>query len=102
MPQREELDAEMQAVILDAELAVSRSYWTYNKLIKAGIAAETARMVLPLCTPTTLYMSGTIRSWIHYVQLRTEEDTQLEHREIAESIKALMAEHLPITMGVIR
>ena len=89
-------------IILDAELAVSRSYWTYNKLIKAGIAAETARMVLPLCTPTTMYMSGTIRSWIHYVQLRTEEDTQLEHREIAESIKALMAEHLPITMGVIR
>jgi thymidylate synthase (FAD) len=89
-------------IILDAELAVSRSYWTYNKLIKAGIAAETARMVLPLCCPTTLYMSGTIRSWIHYVQLRTDEDTQLEHREIAESIKALMVEHLPITMGVIR
>ena len=89
-------------IILDAELAVSRSYWTYNKLIKAGIAAETARMVLPLCCPTTLYMSGSIRSWIHYVQLRTQEDTQLEHREIAESIKALMAEHLPITMGVIR
>jgi len=88
-------------IILDAELAVSRSYWTYNKLIKAGIAAETARMVLPLCTPTTMYMSGTIRSWIHYVQLRTQEDTQLEHREIADSIKALMAEHLPITMGVI-
>jgi thymidylate synthase (FAD) len=89
-------------IILDAELAVSRSYWCYNKLIKAGIAAETARMVLPLCCPTTLYMSGTIRSWIHYVQLRTQEDTQLEHREIAESIKALMVEHLPITMGVIR
>jgi len=75
-------------IILDAELAVSRSYWTYNKLIKAGIAAETARMVLPLCCPTTLYMSGTIRSWIHYVQLRTQEETQLEHREIAKSIKA--------------
>jgi thymidylate synthase (FAD) len=89
-------------IILDAELAVSRSYWTYNKLIKAGIAAETARMVLPLCCPTTLYMSGTIRSWIHYVQLRTQDDTQLEHREIADSIKALMAEHLPITMGVIK
>jgi thymidylate synthase (FAD) len=89
-------------IILDAELSVSRSYWTYNKLIKAGIAAETARMVLPLCCPTTLYMSGTIRSWIHYVQLRTQQDTQLEHREIAESIKALMAEHLPITMGVIK
>jgi thymidylate synthase (FAD) len=84
-----------------AGISISRGYWTYNKLIKAGIAAETARMVLPLCCPTTLYMSGTIRSWIHYVQLRTQEETQLEHREIADSIKALMAEHLPITMGVI-
>jgi len=102
MPQREDLDQEIQGVILDSELAVSRAYHAYNQLIKAGIAAETARMVLPLCTPTTMYMSGTIRSWIHYVQLRTQEDTQLEHREIADSIKALMAEHLPITMGVIR
>ena len=82
-------------------LAVNKSVDAYDALIKAGIAAETARMVLPLCTPTTMYMSGSIRSWIHYVQLRTQEDTQLEHREIAESIKALMVEHLPITMGVL-
>ena len=101
MPERDDLDAGMQGVILDAELSVSRGYWTYNKLIKAGIAAETARMVLPLCCPTTMYMSGTVRSWIHYVQLRTQEDTQLEHRQIADSIKALMVEHLPITMGVL-
>jgi thymidylate synthase (FAD) len=101
LPEWKELDAEMQGVILDAELAVSRGYHAYNQMIKAGIAAETARMVLPLCTPTTMYMSGTIRSWIHYVQLRTQDDTQLEHREIADSIKALMVEHLPITMGVI-
>jgi thymidylate synthase (FAD) len=101
MPERGKLDAEMQSVILDADLAIYRGYHAYNQMIEAGIAAETARMVLPLCTPTTMYMSGTIRSWIHYVQLRTQEDTQLEHREIADSIKALMAEHLPITMGVI-
>ena len=82
-------------------LAVNKSVDAYDALIKAGIAAETARMVLPLCTPTTMYMSGSIRSWIHYVQLRTQEDTQLEHREIADSIKALMVEHLPITMGVL-
>jgi thymidylate synthase (FAD) len=80
---------------------IHESRMAYNALIKAGIAAETARMVLPLCTPTTMYMTGSIRSWIHYVQLRTQEDTQLEHREIAESIKALMVEHLPITMGVL-
>jgi thymidylate synthase (FAD) len=100
-PEWKELDAEMQGVIFDAGLSVSRGYHAYNQMIQAGIAAETARMVLPLCTPTTMYMSGTIRSWIHYVQLRTQEDTQLEHRDIAESIKALMAENLPITMGVI-
>jgi thymidylate synthase (FAD) len=102
LPEYKELDAEMHGVILDAEIAVSRGYYAYNQMIKAGIAAETARMVLPLCTPTTMYMSGTIRSWIHYVQLRTQDDTQLEHREIAASIKALMTEHLPITMGVIK
>ena len=83
-------------------LAVNKSVDAYDALIKAGIAAETARMVLPLCTPTTMYMSGTVRSWIHYVQLRTQEDTQLEHRQIAESIKALMVEHLTITMGAIQ
>ena len=101
LPERDKLEEHVKVSLLTAELAVDRAYDAYNMLIKAGIAAETARMVLPLCTPTTMYMSGTIRSWIHYVQLRTQEDTQLEHRQIAESIKALMVEHLPITMGVI-
>ena len=101
LPEWKELDENLQDAIDRASLAVEGSYYAYNRLIDAGIAAETARMVLPLCTPTTMYMSGTIRSWIHYVQLRTQEDTQLEHRQIAESIKALMVEHLPITMGVL-
>jgi thymidylate synthase (FAD) len=101
LPEWKELDENLQDAIDRASLAVEGSYYAYNRMIDAGIAAETARMVLPLCTPTTMYMSGTVRSWIHYVQLRTQEDTQLEHRQIAESIKALMAEHLPITMGVI-
>lgn len=101
LPEWKELDENLQDAIDRASLAVEGSYYAYNRLIDAGIAAETARMVLPLCTPTTMYMSGTARSWIHYVQLRTQEDTQLEHRQIAESIKALMVEHLPITMGVI-
>jgi thymidylate synthase (FAD) len=101
LPEWKELTEEQQERIKDAQRAVRDANEAYTGLIKAGIAAETARMVLPLCTPTTMYMSGTVRSWIHYVQLRTQEDTQLEHRQIAESIKALMAEHLPITMGVI-
>jgi len=101
LPEWKELDENLQVVIDRAAMAVEGSYYAYNRLIESGIAAETARMVLPLCTPTTMYMSGTVRSWIHYVQLRTQEDTQLEHRQIAESIKALMVEHLPITMGVL-
>jgi thymidylate synthase (FAD) len=101
LPEWQDLTEEQQERIKDAQRAVRDANEAYTGLLASGIAAETARMVLPLCCPTTMYMSGTIRSWIHYVQLRTQEDTQLEHREIADSIKALMAEHLPITMGVI-
>jgi thymidylate synthase (FAD) len=102
VPLPDDLTKNQQDALNDARLMLIEHQVIYTNLIKAGIAAETARMVLPLCTPTTMYMSGTIRSWIHYVQLRTQEETQLEHREIADSIKALMAEHLPITMGVIK
>ena len=69
----------------------------YNDLIKEGIAKECARMVLPLNTSTTLYMSGTVRSWIHYLELRTKEDTQKEHRIIAEEIKKIFIKEFPIT-----
>jgi thymidylate synthase (FAD) len=67
----------------------------YSTLIQQGIARECARMVLPLTTQTTMYMKGSIRSWIHYLQLRCEEDTQLEHREIADSIKEIFKQHFP-------
>jgi thymidylate synthase (FAD) len=59
----------------------------YQYIISKGGARECARKVLPLCTQTTLYMTGNIRSWIHYLELRCKEDTQLEHREIALSIR---------------
>lgn len=68
----------------------------YNGLIKLGIAKECARMVLPLCTQTTMYISGTIRSFIHYVELRTKEDTQKEHRDIAVNIKNILAKEFPV------
>jgi len=67
----------------------------YNKLIDKGIAKECARMLLPLNTQTTLYMSGTIRSWIHYIDLRATQDTQKEHREIAMEIKNIFKKHFP-------
>ena len=67
----------------------------YNKLIDKGIAKECARMILPLNTKTTMYMSGSIRSWIHYIELRTTQDTQKEHREIALEIKNIFKEQFP-------
>ena len=67
----------------------------YNELIEAGVAKECARDVLPLATPTRLYMNGTIRSWIHYCQLRYGNGTQLEHRMIANGAYKLLQEHLP-------
>ena len=67
----------------------------YDDLIDNDVAKEVARSVLPLCTKTTLYMKGSVRSWIHYLRLRTSEDTQLEHREIALNIKKIFKQHFP-------
>jgi len=73
----------------------SKGISLYNQLIEAGAAKESARMILPLTTETTMYMKGSIRSWIHYIDLRTEENTQKEHREIAEECKSIFKEHFP-------
>lgn len=67
----------------------------YNKLIARGVAKECARMVLPLNTKTVIFMSGTIRSWIHYLKIRTEEDTQKEHRQIAVAIQKIFVQNFP-------
>jgi len=68
----------------------------YEKMIDEGVAKETARRILPLCTNTTMYMNGTVRSWIHYLNLRCDVATQLEHREIANEIKVIFSEQFPI------
>lgn len=67
----------------------------YHELIKHGIAKECARMVLPLNTSTTIYMTGTIRSWIHYIDIRAKEDTQKEHRDIAYGVQDIFKLHFP-------
>ena len=67
----------------------------YDYLIKEGVSRETARDVLPLSTETTMYMKGSVRSWIHYLDLRCSEDTQKEHREIADEIKSIFNIHFP-------
>jgi thymidylate synthase (FAD) len=69
----------------------------YNLLLNKGAAKECARMVLPLCTQTTLYMTGNLRSWLSYFNVRLEENTQLEHREIALAIAEIVAELFPNT-----
>jgi len=67
----------------------------YQHLLDNGVAKECARFVLPLATPTRLYMSGSCRSWIHYIQLRSANGTQVEHMRIAEECKSIFAEQFP-------
>lgn len=68
----------------------------YEELLKDGIAKECARFVLPLATPTRIYMSGSCRSWIHYINLRSAHGTQEEHKEIALNCKSIFKESFPI------
>lgn len=67
----------------------------YAEMLAAGVAKECARDVLPLATPTRLYMSATIRTWIHYIEIRAGVETQLEHRMIAESVKSIFIAQFP-------
>ena len=69
----------------------------YNELLANGIAKECARFVLPLATPTRLYMTGSVRSWIHYIDLRSAHGTQKEHMVIAEECRNIFKEQFPIT-----
>ena len=79
----------------------SASYKVYQDLLDAGVAKECARKVLPINSPTRLYMSGTIRSWIHYLSVRTGPETQLEHRQIAQEIQTILINHLPSLTDVL-
>jgi thymidylate synthase (FAD) len=73
----------------------------YEELISKGIAKECARMILPLNTSTTMYMTGTLRSWIHYIQLRNTPETQKEHREIAFEALKILDSKFPNTFEVL-
>lgn len=68
----------------------------YDEALKRGIAKEQARMLLPLSTKTKMYMHGTIRDWIHYIQVRADISTQKEHRAIAEQAKEIFCKELPV------
>ena len=73
----------------------SSAYSLYTQMLDEGVAKECARFVLPLATPTRLYMSGTVRSWLHYIELRTGHGTQKEHMEIATACKGIFSEQFP-------
>ena len=73
----------------------SSSKALYESMLKQGVAKECARMVLPLCTPTRIYMTGSCRSWIHYINLRSAHGTQKEHMEIAEACRKVFTEQFP-------
>ena len=68
----------------------------YKEMLDAGVAKECARFVLPLATPTKLYMTGSVRSWIHYINLRSAHGTQKEHMDIAENCRTIFNEQFPI------
>ena len=70
----------------------------YRTMLDKGIAKECARMVLPLAVPTRIYMTGSCRSWIHYISLRSANGTQAEHMDIANQAKAIFCEQYP-TVG---
>ena len=73
----------------------SSAFGLYNQMLQAGVAKECARFVLPLATPTRIYMTGSCRSWIHYINLRSAHGTQKEHMDIANGCKKLFTEQFP-------
>ena len=73
----------------------------YKEMLAAGVAKECARDVLPLCTPSRLYMAGSVRSWVHYVQLRCGNGTQKEHQDIAIMCREELCKALPVVMSAV-
>ena len=87
-------------VVQDFDLKMQRHFVDgmklYKEMLDAGVAKECARFVLPLATPTKLYMTGSVRSWIHYINLRSAHGTQKEHMQIAENCRTIFNEQFPI------
>lgn len=87
-----ELAAKWQGIV---EQKIAADFALYDAMIEDGVATESARFVLPLATTTRIYMTGTVRSWIHYLDLRGDEHTQAEHREIAVAVRKQLIPFLP-------
>tara|TARA_R100000329_G_scaffold97154_1_gene80411 strand:+ start:828 stop:1472 length:645 start_codon:yes stop_codon:yes gene_type:complete len=82
------LEMQMQT-LFDSSMAL------YEQMLNRGVAKECARFVLPLATPTRMYMTGSVRSWIHYIELRSANGTQKEHMDIAVGCKKIFCEQFP-------
>ena len=86
-------------VVQDFELEMQKHFEDgmnlYKKMLDAGVAKECARFVLPLATPTRLYMTGSVRSWIHYINLRSAHGTQKEHMDVAEGVRSIFKDQFP-------
>jgi thymidylate synthase (FAD) len=85
---------------IDADEAIAEVVWAsgevYKRLLKAGVAREVARMILPMCTKTRIFMTGSVRSWIHFIDLRDDGHAQKEAQEVAREIKKILIKELPI------
>ena len=92
----DDLDPKMvETLNKQMETLFSSSLALYNQMLEDGVAKECARFVLPLATPTRIYMTGSCRSWIHYINLRSAHGTQKEHMDIAEEIRSIFIEQFP-------
>ena len=74
----------------------------YDELIEEGVAKECARFVLPLATPTRIYMTGSVRSWIHYIELRSAHGTQKEHMDLVEEVRGIFIQQFPICSNALK
>tara|TARA_R100000908_G_scaffold61850_1_gene40378 strand:+ start:579 stop:1214 length:636 start_codon:yes stop_codon:yes gene_type:complete len=86
---QQNLELQMQT-LFDSSMAL------YQQMLERGVAKECARNVLPMCVPTKMYMSGSVRSWVHYIDLRSANGTQKEHMDLANDCKAIFTEQFPI------
>ena len=86
---KQNLELQMQT-LFDSSMAL------YQQMLERGVAKECARNVLPMCVPTRMYMSGSVRSWVHYIDLRSANGTQKEHMNLANECKAIFVEQFPV------
>ena len=90
-----ETDTILREALTDAE-------WSYKELISKGVSRETARMILPMTAKTTFYMNGTLRSWLHFLEVRNHSHAQKEAQDIAIEIEKIILDQFPTIMGAVK